>query len=79
MGLGVCPRIEIDRFIAPANPALPTSMVVVARGIPFESIFFDHLIKMIYACNENDRKSGQKGVPSVGLIFSDSRPHQTKE
>ena len=37
--LGGCPRIETDRFVAPAKPALPPSMEVVARESPFESDF----------------------------------------
>jgi len=37
--LGGCPRIGIDRFIAPAKPALPPSMAVVAKGGPFEASF----------------------------------------
>jgi len=39
ISLGGCPRTGVDRFVAPAKPALPPSMAVVARESGFEAIF----------------------------------------
>ncbi len=54
--LGACPRIEADRFIAPAKPALPPSLAVVARESYFE---LDFLRRIAGSLTKTIGKSGQ--------------------